>query len=203
VNFATYQDFRVAVQTLIDGDDVLSDIAPDTLDIIIGLGETRVYRDLRASTMETALALTVTANAAPLPADCIALNIVWFDPEKPLEIVSESDLRSRMTGLNGGTVRKCAQAGETVIFSPQATDGDVLAGRYYARPVGLETALNSTFVRYPELFLYASLCESAPFLGEQARLPVWEATYGRLMGSAMSQESHRVFSGSQLRQVSR
>ena len=203
MNFATYQDFRVALQTLIDGDDLLSEIAPETLDLIIGLGEVRVYRDLRASTMETALAQVVTANAAPLPANCLALGIVWFDPTKLLEIVSESDLRSRMTALSGGTPRKCAQAGETVIFSPTAANAATLAGRYYARPVDLKTALNTTFARYPELFLYASLCESAPFLGEQERLPVWETTLARLMGSAMSQENNRVFSGSQLRQVAR
>lgn len=201
--FATYQDFRVSVQTLIDGDDLLSDIAPETLDLIIGMGEVRVYRDLRASTMETALAQVVTANAAPLPANCLALGIVWFDPTKPLEIVSESDLRSRMPAIGGGTPRKCAQAGESIIFSPAAANSATLAGRYYARPADLKTALNSTLARYPELFLYASLCESAPFLGEQERLGIWENTYAKLMSSAMSQENNRVFSGSQLRQVLR
>lgn len=204
MNFATYNDFRVTVQQLIDGDDgTTSDISPATVDLIVGLGEVRVYRELRATTMEAPLSLTVTSNAATLPTDCIALSIVWFDPEKPLEVVSESDLRSRSRFMGGGDVRKCAQAGQAVIFSPTATDGSVLAGRYYQRPVDIKTALNSTFTRYPELFVYAALCESAPFLGEEPRMGMWESIYGRLMGSAMAQENHRVYSGSQLRQVCR
>lgn len=203
MQFSTYQDFAVQVQRLIDGDDVLSDLSPDTIDAFIALGEIRVYRDLRASTMEEPLSIVVTSNAATLPSDCIALSTVWFDGEKPLNMAAEQELRDKLRWTNGGIPRQVAMAGEEVIFYPPATDATTLLGRYYARPVDLKTALNPTFVRYPEVFLYASLIESAPFLGEEPRMQMWGAIYQRFLDTANTQEIHRVYNGSRLRQVSR
>lgn len=203
MQFATYQDFAVQVLRLIDGDDVASDLSPDTLDALIALGETRVYRDLRASTMEAPLSIAVTSNTATLPTDCIALSTVWFAGEKPLNVAPEQELRDKLRWTNGGTPRLVAMAGEEVIFYPPATDASLLTGRYYARPDDLKTALNPTFARYPEVFIYAALCESAPLLGEEPRLAMWTSLYVRYMETANTQEIHRAYSGSRLRQVAR
>lgn len=204
--FATYSDFRGAVQLMIDGDEVAADIQPQTIDLMISLGEGMVYTGaeaeqlgpLRASTMESALALTVASNAVTLPTDCLELSAVWFDATKPLEVVPEEEVR-RALAYGGGTVRKCAVAGNSLIFAPTATNGATLAGRYYAKPASLSTALNTTFNRYPELFLYAALYAAAPFLGFDRRVPVWQAYYRNLLAQANAQERMRAYSGSRLR----
>lgn len=204
--YATYNDFRGAVLLMIDGDEVASDIQPQTIDLMISLGEGLVYTGsesdrlgpLRASSMEAPLAAVVASNAAAIPADCLELSAVWFDPAKPLDVVPEEDVR-RSLSVGGAPVRKCAQAGDSIIFAPTASDGATLRGRYYAKPAALSTALNSTFTRYPDLFLYAALYASAPFLGFDRRIPVWQTYYRGLLAQANQQERMRAYGGSRLR----
>lgn len=206
MQFANYPEFRLAVLKMIDGDDVSTSFSLETLDLLIGLGETRVYQGvpgqegLRASSMQTALTGSTASNAVPLPADCLALEIVWFDPAKPLEVVSENELRDKAQWNHGGDVRQCAQAGDTLIFGPDAADGQAIGGRYYKRLADIKLGLNSTFNRYPEVFLFGALAESAPFLGEDGRIPMWEAMFVRWLGQANSIERNRAFEGSRLTQ---
>lgn len=206
MQFANYPEFRIAVLKMIDGDDVSQSFSTETLDLLIALGESLIYTGdddhapLRASTMQADLTGTTAANAVALPTDCLDLEIVWFDPDKPLDAVSENELRAKAQWNHGGDVRQFAQAGETLIFGPDAADGQAIGGRYYKRPADIKLGLHSTFNRYPELFLFAALAESAPFLGEDARLPVWKKLYAGRLEGANSTERNRVYSGSRLRQ---
>lgn len=209
--FTSYNEFRVAFQLLLDGDEVPGSIQPETLDLMISLGEAMVhYGDpdgrvgpLRASSMEASLSEVVAANAITMPADCMELCTIYFDGEKPLDVVQEQDLRDRLKWMTGGSVRKCAQAGDQLIFSPTAEDGATLLGRYYAKPLPLKTALHATFNRYPEVYLYAALSCASPFLGEDARIPTWQGFYRSLLSAANMQERTRVYGGSRIRQVAR
>jgi hypothetical protein len=211
MQFANYTEFRTAVLKMIDGDDVSTTFSIDTLDLLIALGESRVYNGidaapgvmaiggLRASTMQQALTGTVTANAVAIPDRCLDLEIVWFDPTKPLDAMTESDLRAK--SRSGGEVREYAQAGENLIFSPAASDGASIGGRFYARPADIKTGgLNSTFNRYPEVFMFGALMEAAPFLGEDARIPLWEKLFRSWLTSANRTERTRVAAGSRLTQ---
>ena len=205
MQFANYSDFRTAVLTMIDGDDSSGSIKNSTLDLLIALGESRVYAGdmaesgLRASTMVADLTGTVADNAVALPSDCIALDAVWFDDGKPLEAVSESDLRSRLRYTSGGDARRYAMAGDTLIFSPSVEDGAAIGGRYYQRPDDIKDGgLHATFNRYPETFLFGALCEAAPFIGEDSRMPVWKQLFGEWLMRANRTERHRAFDGSKL-----
>lgn len=202
--YATYNDFRGAVLLMVDGDSVSSTIEPATIDEMISLGEALVhYGDdpspLRASSMETVLNAVVAGNAAPIPADCMELSIAWLDTDAPLTVVPETDLRTRLPWSVGGKSRQIAQAGDSVVFLPPASDGQTLNGRYYAKPPALKTSLHATFQRYPELYLYAALFVSAPFLGFDSRIPTWQGYYRRLLEQANAQERQRVYAASRLR----
>lgn len=213
MQFANYNAFRVAVQKLIEGDDAASNTFDvNTLDMLIGLGEVRVYRGdsmtagLRASTMVQPLSVAVSVHAssgssATLPADLLELKEVYFDGEPPLDIIPLDRLRALVAnGSSGGQPRFCAQDGDTLRFWPTA-DGTVL-GSYYARPEDIETvtwANATTFARYPELFLYSALFEGAVFLGMMDKLPGWEAKYRMLAAGANQAEQMRVYGGGPLR----
>lgn len=208
--FSSYNEFRAATLLMIDGDDVQSNIQPATVDLMISLGESIVHYGngaglgpLRASTMEASLTGTVTDNAVAIPANCMELVIAWLDDGAPLDMCDERDLRRRLPCMDGGEPRQAAQAGESIIFSPEAPDGALLGGRYYAKPTPLKDGLHATFNRYPELYLYAALLSSAPFIGFDKRIPVWQGYYATLLDQANTQERMRVKGGGRLRQVPR
>lgn len=209
--FANYPAFRVAIQQLIEGDELSSTFSTDVLDTIISMAEGRVYHGdsmtagLRASSMVAALSATVADNAAALPDDLLELKEVWFSGERPLELIAPDKLRMlEADGQSAGAARYCAQDGDTLRFWPEAS-GDV-AGRYYARPEPLATvtwAEATTFARYPEVFVYASLYEAAMFLGMDAKMPLWEARYRQLAEGANHSERMRAYAGSPLRMRAR
>jgi hypothetical protein len=203
MQFANYNAFRVACQKLIEGDDTAGNtFSVNTLDLMIALAESRVYRDLRATTMEKPLSVVVASNAAALPADLIELNEVYFSGGQPLQVITLDRYRtlSAIGVPNGATTCVCAQDGDTLRFWPAAT-GTVL-GSYYAKPDPLETitwANATTFARYPELFLYATLVEAMPMLGMEANLQLWETKYQQALNNAAHDERMRVYGGSPLR----
>lgn len=207
MQFASYSAFRTSLYTLIEGEELGETFSVNTLDLMIGLGEGRVYHGdamtpgLRASTMQEPLSVVIASNAATLPADLLELKEVRFSGEKPLEIVPLDRLRrlGEDYASAGSAVRYCAQDGDTLVFWPEAS-GTVI-GSYYAQPESLESvawANATTFARYPELFTYACLFECALFLGHE-KLPVWEARYRQLADGANHSERMRVYGGGRLR----
>lgn len=207
MQFANYDAFRVAVQQFIENDDTAgSTFSTNTLDTIIGLGEYRVYHGdystdgLRASSMVKPLSLTVTSNAATLPADLLELKEVYFSGKRPLELLPLDRLRDHERNAGGGDAHFCAQNGDTLRFYPTAT-GTAL-GSYYALPAALAGVTwgdATTFARYPALFLYSALYEGAIFLGMVDKQPLWEAKYRQLAEGAAHAERMRVYGGGPMR----
>ncbi len=207
--FTSYNAFRVSVQWLIEGDELTGTFSVNTLDLIIGLAEARCYRDLRTTTMMKTASATVTANAAPLPADLLELSEVYFSGKRPLDIIPLERLRTYEaagTGTAGGVTRFCAQDGDTLRFWPTATTATSATLGYYAKPAALATvtwANATTFARYPEVFVYATLVEAMPFLGMDAKTQLWEAKYQKALSDAIQDEQLRVYGGGPLRMRSR
>lgn len=206
MNFADYNAFRVKLQWLIEGDELTDTFSVDVLDTIIGLGEERIFHGdaqtagLRASTMQSPLSLTVTANAATLPADLLELKEVYFSGDRPLEIVPLDRLRAFEAAGAGGTTAYCAQDGDTLRFWPEASG--TLLGSYYAKPESLETvtwADATTLARYPALYLYTCLYEGTLFLGMPEKALAYEARYRALADGANHSERMRVYGGGKLR----
>jgi hypothetical protein len=206
MQFASYDAFRNSLFWLIEGDELTNTFSVNTLDLIVGLGEGRVYHGdnmtagLRASTMLTDLSVAVASNAADLPADLLELQEVYFSGEKPLEIVPLDRLRRLSDDYAGGTPRYAAQAGDTLRFWPEAS-GTVI-GSYYAKPESIVTvdwADATTFARYPEVFTFACLFEGALFLGMHEKAKVWESRYRQLADGANHSERMRVYGGGRLR----
>lgn len=204
MNFATYAAFRVAVQQLIDGDDVSqSDLSTATLDLMIGAGEQRLYRELRSSTQDTALSVTTTGNLATLPSDFLELRGAPYIANKvvatyaPWEAVQNA-IQLQSTAITVSNPVRYTFQSDKLLFFPAQADGTSVTGQYYKRFADLSTALNALFTRHPDVFLYAALSESAPYVGETSRLTIWEGKYKELIQAANEQERRRVTRGSKL-----
>jgi hypothetical protein len=201
MNFPNYNAFRVHIQHLIEGDDTSQGtFSTSTLDIIIGLAEQRIYRDLRSSVMVKAYSQTIASNAAALPADMLELKEVYFAGYRPLDVIPLDTMRTHEAIGGGGNPRTCAQDGETIRFWPAAT-GTVL-GSYYARPADLATgtwANQLAFARYPEVFIFGSMLESLPFTGMEGKYQLWEGKYQQALANARQDERVRVYGGGPLK----
>ena len=57
---------------------------------------------------------------------------------------------------------------------------------------------NPFFTRFPDLWIYAALSESGPYIGERERLPEWKERYAQIAGAANEFEKRRARSGSKL-----
>lgn len=131
---------------------------------------------LRCAELEAPLSATVTGNLAPIPADCLEIIRVQVAGEYPVDYVAEEGmLRSLKDGGSGGSARLYTQQGTNLLFWPSLSNGTTVGGRYYKKPadIGLGT-LNAAFNRYPDVWLYAALAESSPFIGEDTRLAMWK-----------------------------
>lgn len=202
--FSNYQDFRTGVQILIEGDDLSNNFSVNTLDMIIGLAEARVIHGdnvtpgLRASSMNAPLSLTVTDNRASLPADLVQLKEVRFAGRPALDIVPLDRIQAlTYPGAGAGNAAYAAQDGDELTFWPLASGTAI--GSYYAMPEPLESGLHATFLRYPQLYVYAALYEAALFLGMDAKLEIWESRYRQLADGANHSERMRVYGGGSLR----
>lgn len=204
MNFTNYADFRAKFQTMFDGDDISqSDISGNVLDLIIGAGEVRIYREVRSSTQETALSVTCTNNLAPLPADFLELkgSLYLGNGTATANFVPSQQLQDAIQlnqNVNSSAPLGYSFQSDSFFFYPSQANGVIVKGTYYKRFADISTGLNTFFTRHPDLFLYASLAESAPFLGEMSRLPIWEQKYVGIAEAANEQERRRITRGSKL-----
>ncbi len=203
-DYANYAAFRTQVQQLMDGDDVsTSSISTSIMDAIIATGERKLYRDVRSSTQDTALSLTVSGNSAPMPVDLIELRSVYVANGFPATYMPYEQLQAK---LQRGTSYATSpyyysSEGDNIVFYPPQPDGTTISGRYYKRFCSIVTeglTGNTYFARFPDLWIYAALLESAPFIGESSRFPVWQQRYEEIAATVANFERRRYTRGSKL-----
>lgn len=149
------------------------------IDLMIDNAENRLARDPRVRNLTTA-AYSITADDLAVPAgfdrvESWYLNTSVYKHE--IEIVP-ADALPRMFHLYGfgtGVPRVAARVGSTFKFAPppDATYASVLV--YWQTLTALSAGSNWLVAAHPDIYLYATLCEAAPYLIEDERLPIWEA----------------------------
>lgn len=202
MQFATYAAFRTAVLQLIDGDDVSqSDLSVPVLDLLIAAGERQLYRQIRSSAMDTSFSQTVTNNVMALPTGFLEFRgapfLATFKTATYAPWEEVNNLIQIGARQAAHPVRWTFQS-DTVIFYP-VQNGITLTGQYYQQFADISGGtLNALFTRHPDLFLYAALAQSAPFLGELTRLPLWKGMYNELLVAANEEERRRISRGNKL-----
>lgn len=203
MQFANYAAFRTAIQRFIDGDDIsTSDLSVQVLDMMISAGERRLYRQIRSSTQDASYSLTTTGNAITLPTDFIEFRGAPYFSNfsvctyAPWEVVQNA-INLNASADASAPIRYSFQS-DTVIFFPVQPDGTTIKGQYYKKFADISSGLNALFNRHPDLFIYAALAESAPFLGEMDRLPIWEKKYTDLVLLVNDEEKRRYTRGGKL-----
>lgn len=163
---------------------------------LIVLGEARCYRKLRIRAMETALVGTATDGVLAIPDDYVEL--------KHARVVDGVTLQRRSAEWMhanadcSGDPRYIAREGDTFILGPSGSVD--IEGIYYARLPALsdDNLTNWLTINAPDLLLFAALAEAAPFLANDARIPVWEGKYAAALEQVQAEDANEAYSGSPL-----
>lgn len=176
MSWTSYTAFRTNVSTWLD----VSDLPSAVLDDLITTAEKRIYREVKAREMETALSSTIASGAVTVPSDYGQMKYAYLDgtPTKPLERRSAEWIYNEYSTRSSDAKPKYfAREGGNFIFGPYPDSAYLMKGIYYKKFPALSGSLNDLFNNNPDLFLWAALAESEPILGRDKRIAVWESKY--------------------------
>lgn len=171
----TYAELQTAVSDWLHRSDLTS-IIPD----LITLGEKRIFREVRVRVMESALSSTIASGVIAVPADYLELKSAYVDgsPTQQLQRATASQIYTQYpTRSSEAKPKKIAREGANFIFGPYPDSTYTIKGIYYAAPTIVSSSANALFTANPDLYLFAALCEAAPYIGNDARIVLWEQKY--------------------------
>ena len=193
MSITTYQELQTSVANWLSRDDLTS-IIPD----LITIGEKRIFREVRCRVMETALTGTTSSGVIAVPSDYLAIKFAYISgtPVSKLARMSASQLYERWplrtaTGLPVAIARE----GANFIFGPFPVLDYTIGGIYYAKPTVIATLANALFLANPDLYLFSALCEAAPYLKDDKRIPIWEAKLKQIMYQLANEDAEESGSG--------
>lgn len=159
----------------------------------VTLAEVRLNRDLRTRFQETQIALSTVAGTATvaLPSDYLeARGMVRLTaPQANLTYRTPADL-SALYGPNSGAPAAYTVIGSNFKFGPVPDAVYSVELTYLAKVPALSAAVPTNWVLTdgPDLYLYATLLESAPYLQEDARITVWGQLYDAALDRVQQQD---------------
>lgn len=155
--------------------------------------ENKLYRRLNLRNEETALSVSIASGVAAVPADFKALKFAYFDstPVQLLKWVAIEEIYDDYPNRSSSST-PCLISREAgnFVFGPRSKDG-TLTGIYYAKQDPLRTTDPSWYVtNAPEVLLYGSLLEAAPFIKDDPRLVTWRALFTDAVDTLMEENDN-------------
>lgn len=199
MSIASYAELKTAVSAWLHRGSSLDTVIPD----FITFGEARIYRDLRIKAMETALSSTIASGVIAVPDGYIELKHAYINGA-PVQWLGRKDSEwiyaNYPTRSSGGTPKFIAREADSFIFGPYPDSGYTVNGIYYKRLTALSTTNTTNWftANAPDLLLFATLCEAAPYMVNDARIPLWEGKYETTMKRIQREDDQESFSGSTL-----
>lgn len=189
---SSYSSLKSCVADWLDRDDI-----GDAIDAMIDMTEADINRRLRLTDMESAFSVTISGGVAALPSDFLEAAYLYVDssPTSQLQFRPTAWLLTNYPNrTSDGKPCFAAVSGSNLIFGPYPDDNYTILGQYYARPTALSATNETNFLttKHPDLLLYGALLHSAPYLGDDERLPIWQLKYKEAMASAASEEDFKL-----------
>lgn len=174
---ATYSALSNAIYARLDV--ATADLSAVISDIVL-TSELRLMREVRTPDMEAALAATVTAGVATVPADYVEMKYAYVNttPTQLLQMVSPQQIYHSYPARSGsGIPLMMARDGTQFIFGPYPASDYVITGVYYKHLTAVQTSANALFVANPDLYLFAGCAEAADYLGMRQQAAYYEQKY--------------------------
>lgn len=195
----TYSELKAAIANWLDRDD-LTNVIPD----FITLAEHQMERLVRHYKMVERSSGALDSQYSAVPADwleTIRMSISDGNTSK-VDQTSLTDLMDkREAGLNQvGRPRFYAHAGESFELYPTPNQTYNIELMYYQKIPALSASQTTNWLLdfAPDAYLYGSLVQASPYLGEDERVAVWNGLYNAAVASINAQNEKSRYSGSTL-----
>jgi hypothetical protein len=158
----------------------------------ITLAESRLNKELRVREMvsiDTSINTVSGTQSYSLPTGYIEATTVIFqsNPFTTLKFITNSDFYTKYnSSQSSGTPNFFTIVGTKILLGMQPDSATTLQIDFYKKLTALSDSntTNDILTNYPELYLYAALAESSPFLMQDERLQVWAGLYKDALLSA-------------------
>lgn len=199
---SNYSNLQTTIADFLNRDDLTA-----TIPTFIQLAEAQMNRDIRHWQMEQRSTGQQSQGDKhmQLPSDwieTIRLHLTGngTDPVELASLASIADKRAATDDLAGRPRFYAHVRGEFELYPTpdEDTDFELL---YYAKiPALSESTTTNWLLDYaPDIYLYASLSHSAPYLAEDARIAVWAQMYSAAVSQLNAQSERVKNSGSGIR----
>ncbi len=161
---ANYADLQTSVASWLHRGN-LTAMIPD----FINLAEAKINREVRIRAMEQVATGTVAASVA-LPTgfvEMIALTVSTGNKTWPLTYVPPAELNTESSAPYRYSI-----VGDNLLFATIGT-GYTYSLTYYEKFDALSTGVNWLITNAPDIYLYATLLEAAPYIKDDPRIATW------------------------------
>lgn len=192
---ASYNDLKSSIADWLNRGD-LTAVIPD----FIALAEAQLERRLPVERMVKRANATIDTPFSAVPADFVSaksLVLTSTAPIQPLEFLSEDELDAKKYVYR--------TTGKPLYFTVIGTQFEVLPApdtgytaelTYIATLPKLSDSNTSNFIlaRHPDVYLYGSLMQAAPYLRDDDRVSMWASMYTQAIEDMLVQDSRAAVS---------
>ena len=191
--FTSYANLQTNIADYLARQDLTTKIP-----MFISLAEKRLNRDLRLrQTLQQSTYSMDSGSTVPTPADFLELQDIHLvaNPIVPLTFQTVSQFYRRSGVQNQGIPVNYTLIADNFVLSPEPTGASEISMTYFKipQPMSDTNPTNEYLDVCPDLVLYASLAESAPFLMDDPRLATWQALYAEGLASITKSNQDSVF----------
>ena len=175
----TYTELQTAALNWLgrSGDTDLISRVPE----FITLAEAEIDRRLRRTSARATISVNGYSN--PLPSDCKELRsarVMSGTTGGDVLYIVSPDMLSEFAMINGsGTPQYAAVVGPNILLAPAPSSTSSLELIYFTKLIALSgsNATNVVLTEAPDLYLWAVLKQSAAYMENDERLPMWTDQY--------------------------
>lgn len=176
----SYSALRASIADWLNRDDLTS-VIPD----FISLAEAQIERRVPTQRMVVRTNLTISSQFTNLPSDFLSaksLVLTSTSPVRPLEFVTEDEMDAKRVVFQAvGKPAYFTIVGTTVEVVPTPDTSYTAELTYFQTFAKLSDSNTTNWLleRHPDVYLYGSLLQAAPYLRDDERVGMWTALYGQ------------------------
>ena len=196
---STYAELKTSIGDWLNRSDLTAAI-PD----FISLAEAQIERTLRTRQMIVRANASFDAQYGAVPSDFLetkSLKLTSTNPQTPLQFLSIDALDNEMTKFTAsGRPKFFGIVGGQFRLVPTPDSNYTTELTYYAKLTKLSNSVTTSWLlaSSPDIYLYGSLLQAAPYLQDDARIQTWATLYERALNDLQTADDRSASSGGAL-----